>query len=183
MANGVTRQVSSKQAPKRRSRLRRSRTNNDGTSRAALERECQTLRDQCTSLRERAEAAEQLYRELLSVLSHDIRNPLSVVLVSTRLLDRICGREENVRRQIEATSRAADEINQMVEDLLDAASIGAGSFRLVASKPNEVAPIIERAYESALPLATHKPLELKREIKSGIPLALCDRDRIVQVLG
>ena len=133
-------------------------------------------------MREHAESTEALHRELLGVLSHDLRNPLSVILVSSRLLDRMCAPDAGVRKQVEAVARAADEINQMIQDLLDAASIEANSLR-VAAEPNEVAPIVDRAFEAALPLAGNKPLTLTKDIADGIPLVLCDRERIEHVIA
>src|SRR3954463_941705 len=53
--------------------------------RGALEREHRRLARVCAGLREDAEQAERAQGELLAVLSHDLRNPLSVILRSPRV--------------------------------------------------------------------------------------------------
>src|SRR6185436_13270405 len=95
---------------------------------AAAIRQCRKLERLCLELREEADAAERSRRETLSIVSHDIRNPLSVILVSTKLLSRSIPPESNAKKQLDAIGRAADEINHLIQELLDASHIEAGAL-------------------------------------------------------
>jgi signal transduction histidine kinase len=153
----------------------------DTSSRAALEHKCARLERLCATLRERAELAEQGEQELLSVVSHDLRNPLSVILVSSRLMMRTCAPDAPARKQLEAVARAADEINLMVQDLVDAASIQAGRLA-VGAEAHEAELLLDKALEAVQPIASAKPLEITKRVDEALPPVLCDRERIVQVV-
>jgi signal transduction histidine kinase len=60
---------------------------------------------------------------LLSTLSHDLRNPLSVVLVSLRMLSRAIPPENPARKHVDALGRASEEIGAILEDMSDVARI------------------------------------------------------------
>ena len=71
------------------------------------------------------------------MLAHDLRNPLSVILVSLRLLERSIGAEHGARRQLDALGRAADEMNAILQDLSDANRIEAGELLMTRMAPLE----------------------------------------------
>src|ERR1700760_1913292 len=73
---------------------------------------------------------ERAGAELVSSLTHDLRNPLSVILVSARLLARSLGAGHAGKRHLDAMTRAADEINQPLQDVSDASNIEAGRLAL-----------------------------------------------------
>ncbi len=131
-------------------------------------------------LEERVGELEALQREILSVVSHDLRNPLSVILVSSRLLLRTI-EAPGPRRQLEAITRGADEINHIIQDLCDAVAIEAGALT-VGADPQEVAPMVARALDVTRPLAAQKPVELRAEIAPGVERVVGDKDRLEQVL-
>ncbi|MGK3982217.1 ATP-binding protein [Sorangium sp. So ce136] len=146
----------------------------------AAERE--RLEAQCQRLELRAEAAERMLRETVSTISHDLRNSLSVIVVSARMLMRSIPREGSGRRQLEAITRASDEINQLAQDLVDAMSIESGSLK-IGKGAHEVEPILDKAIELVGPTVALKPLEIAKELPHDVPPIACDRDRIVQVLA
>ncbi|XXT23522.1 HAMP domain-containing sensor histidine kinase [Sorangium sp. So ce429] len=146
----------------------------------AAERE--RLEAQCQRLELRADAAERMLRETVSTISHDLRNSLSVIVVSARMLMRSVPQEGSGRRQLEAITRAADEINQLAQDLVDAMSIESGSLK-IGKGAHEVEPILDRAIELVGPTVALKPLEITKELPHDVPPIACDRDRIVQVLA
>lgn len=153
---------------------RRAQTS-DAVSRERLEERCQALE-------RRAEAAERMLRDTVSTISHDLRNPLSVIVVSARMLLRSLPQDAPGRRQIDAITRAADEINQLAQDLVDAMSIETGSLR-IGTAAHEVAPIVDKALELVAPTVALKPLEIAKEVPNDLPPIACDRERIVQVVA
>ena len=169
----------------------------DGTDRAsargrgALEREHRRLVGLCARLREDAEEAERAQGELLAILSHDLRNPLSVILMTTRMLAQpSAGRPSAAttaagdapnRRLIEALSRAAEELSNLAQDMSDAGRLEAGRLS-VAMEAVDVAPLVAHAVAVMRAHADVKHLRLKGEVADDVPPALGDRDRMTRVL-
>jgi signal transduction histidine kinase len=160
-------------------------------SRGALEREHRRLSRVCAGLRESAEEAERAQGELLGILSHDLRNPLSVILMSTRMLAHPtagkppakaegAGWEPN-RRLIDALSRAAEELSNLAQDMSDAGRLEAGRLS-VAMEAVDVAPLVAHAVSIMRAHADIKHLRLKGEVDDDVPPALGDRDRMTRVL-
>ena len=166
----------------------------DGTERAparsrgALEREHRRLSRICAGLRQTAEDAERAQGELLAILSHDLRNPLSVILMSTRMLAHpssgrpaaAAGEAPN-RRLIEALSRAAEELSNLAQDMSDAGRLEAGRLS-VAMEAVDVAPLVAHAVSAMRAHADIKHLRLKGEVEDDVPPAFGDRDRMQRVL-
>lgn len=170
-------------APSRPTRRRSSAAKGEpGQAGTEADRERDRLQRKCEEYRQRALASEREQAEILSVVSHDLRNPLSAILVSSRMLSRTIPPGAEGRRQLDAIQRAAEEINHVIQDLLDATSIETGSLMLGA-KPCDVAPLIDAAIAAIGPAAAQKPLVLKKEILPDLPRVLVDRDRTVQALS
>ena len=145
-----------------------------GEREAELERECQALA-------ERAERVDRTSAELVSTLAHDLRNPLSVILVSAKLLVRSLGEGQAGNRHVDAIGRAADEINQMLQDVSDASSIERGRLT-VACEPQTLAPLAERAIAGVELAATSKGLSIDKLFAAGLPTVLVEPDRMVKAL-
>lgn len=150
-------------------------------SSSSLARECERLEELCHALELRAEAAEQALRQTASTVSHDLRNPLSVIMVSSRLVLRSLEQDGLGRKHVDAILRAADEINQLAHDLVDATSIESGTLR-VDRMPQEIGPILAKAIEISGPIAAAKPVELTSEIAPGLRPIGGERERLIQVL-
>jgi signal transduction histidine kinase len=85
-------------------------------------------------LRKRAEAAEKRTREVLAIVSHDIANPLNVMLLGLRLLaERV--EQEELHHHLHTVTRAAERISRLVLDLLDSSAIEAGKVTLATTTP------------------------------------------------
>ncbi|HSN97455.1 MAG TPA: HAMP domain-containing sensor histidine kinase [Candidatus Nanopelagicales bacterium] len=168
-------------------RAARKKINNDNqekpspSSAASLAHECERLEQLCHALEERAEAAEQAHRLTATTVAHDLCNALSVIVMSSRLLARTVGQDSAGRKQIDAILRAADEMELLARDLVDASHIEAGSLR-VDSDPQEVEPLVARALELAAPAAAAKPVTLGSQVAPMVGSVEADHDRLVQVL-
>jgi signal transduction histidine kinase len=141
---------------------------------AELERECRELA-------ERLERVERTSAELVSTLAHDLRNPLSVVLVSAKLLARSLGAEHASHRHVDAVGRAADEINQMLQDVSDASNIERGRLSVVC-EPQALAPLAERALAAVELAASSKGIQIEKRFAPELPTVLVEPDRLVKVL-
>lgn len=123
--------------------------------------------------------------ELLSIVSHDLRNPLGVILMSAMILIRnsaAAGYKPQEVHQLEAIRRSAERMNHLIQDLLDVAKIESGHLP-IERRPHEPAGLIKDAIESLKPLAERKSLKLMTDQIAELPPVWADRDRVFQVFS
>jgi signal transduction histidine kinase len=134
-------------------------------------------------LRERAEALDRRQRELVAVVSHDLRNPLGAVLLGISTLRRWPRLEaDKVRENLEVMQRAAERASKLVHDLLDVARLDAGHLQLELA-PADPGALLREAAELMRPLLAERKLACETQIEEGLPQVLCDRERVLQVLS
>ena len=140
------------------------------------------------SVRKKAEDALRLAlrmrEDFLAIVSHELRNPLSSILMGTELL--LMGTPVKERRrlgrpQLESTLRAAKRMTRLVTDLLDLSSMEAGHLAM-HREIHDVRDILSAAFAIAQPLALLKSVRLELSLPPDPLPADCDRERIVQVL-
>src|SRR5579872_4107174 len=83
--------------------------------------------------------------EVLAIVSHDLRNPLSAVQLSARLLGEL-GLDERARKHLEMIQRAVRSMSRLIEDLLDAVSIDSSKLTLDV-RPVPVAEVMSELRE------------------------------------
>jgi PAS domain S-box-containing protein len=135
------------------------------------------IRDKETALRRAVYQRE----EVVSIVSHDLRNPLGVVAAAADLLIELPVDEKERRLQAEIIARSAGRMGRLIEDLLDVARIEAGAF-VVRPSAERVRPILEEAIELSAHQAEQAGVALLVEVASHVPPARMDRDRILQAL-
>ena len=131
-----------------------------------------------------AQEALRAREDLLAIVSHDLRNPLGVVLASSALLLKSSlppEREERARRQVEAIQRAGNRMNRLIRDLLDFASIQAGHLS-VSTRPQAVGDMVTEVLETLEPLAAAKSQRLVADVPPGMEMR-CDHDRVIQLFS
>jgi PAS domain S-box-containing protein len=131
-----------------------------------------------------AQDALRSREDLLAIVSHDLRNPLGVVLASTSLLLKSNlppDKQERARRQVEAIQRAGNRMNRLIRDLLDFASIQAGRLS-VSVRPQEVAAMVAEVLEVMEPLAAAKSMKLVADVAADLAIR-CDHDRVIQLFS
>ena len=135
----------------------------------------------------RAELAAEVRRDLVAVVAHDLKNPLNAVAMAAALLSKGAPSGpagDRARRQTGIITRATDRMNRLIHDLLDVSAIDAGRLE-IDRQPHRVGVIVTEALEAMTPLAQEKQLTLARALDEEVETvaALCDRDRLVQVLA
>jgi PAS domain S-box-containing protein len=135
-------------------------------------------------LGEEVRAAVEARENLLAVVSHDLRSPLTAIKLSASLLAAKCAGPERAdeRRQLDLVRRSTDRMSRLIEDLLQAATIEAGTFTVELAR-EEVPPILEQALDALAPLAATRSVRIERDAPPGLPPIRCDRQRVMQVLS
>ena len=123
-----------------------------------------------------AKQATQARDDILGVVAHDLRNPLSAIASLAEVL-RVKGAEREVGEEIAA---AANRMNRLIGDLLDVTMMEAGRISLKRERL-PASEIITDALEGQTPLASSASLELRLETAPELPDISADRDRLLQV--
>jgi two-component system CheB/CheR fusion protein len=152
----------------------------DITQRKQWEAERTQLLIQEQSARAAAETANRAKDEFLSVLSHELRNPLNAMLgwanlLRTRQLD-----ESTAKRGLQSIERSAKAQSQLIGDLLDISRISSGRLRLDAEQL-ELVPIIEEAINVVRLSAEAKNLQLESRLDPTPKKIIGDPTRLQQV--
>ncbi len=127
------------------------------------------------------EAGKRAREEVLAVVSHDMKGPLSTILTSSRMLEKAApgDREAEAARLI---SRSATRLTRLASDLLDFSAIEAGRLSVVRT-PHGAASLAREAVETLQEMAQDRGVRLAADsVPAGLEIE-CDRDRIIQVLS
>jgi len=123
--------------------------------------------------------ATQLRDQVLGVVAHDLRSPLSNILLQISA-SKYLGSEPGRLKPLEVIERAAKRMNRLIEDLLDVALMEAGQLTIERTQLSAGRLIVE-AVDMQRPLASSSCLELRIEVDPDVPEILGDRGRILQV--
>ncbi len=130
----------------------------------------------------RAQREAAARKQILGIVSHDLRNPLSAVSMLSRRLAENPPSEQECRSIGNHILASVDWMHRLMEDLLDAASIDAGKLSVVV-EPQSVGQILETATNMFAEQAASQGVTLTCEIPPVAPWALCDASRVIQVLA
>ena len=153
----------------------------DFTERKRAEAERAQLLEQAQAAQRAAEAATNAKDEFITVVAHELRNPLSAILGWTRLIRDRKLDEAILTRAFETIERNAKLQTQLIEDLLDLSRIEQGQLRLDMSSV-QVSAVIEAALETMRLLAQAKHIALEAELSAVTAETNGDANRLQQVL-
>lgn len=132
--------------------------------------------------RARAELREQnrLKDELLSVVSHDLRTPLTSIMgyLELALSDEVDADER--QGFLEVVRRNTDRLHRLVEDLLFVSRVQSGAHALDIA-PVDVASLVHDTVAAFAPQAESADVELRCEVAADVVL-LADGHRVAEVL-
>lgn len=132
--------------------------------------------------RRAAESQMRLRGELLAMVSHDLRNPLGVISMTSSLLAPfVAPQHGRARQHLDTLNRSALRMERLIHDLLDFAAIEGGGFR-VRRVALSVSRLMEQASELE-PLALERGIDLEVRLPQRDVDVWCDPDRIHQVFS
>jgi len=114
----------------------------------------------------------------MATVAHDLKNPLSVILMTTRLLR---GGVERFPASVETIERHAKYMLLLVHDILESAVMSSTQFVI---HPAPCAPqlLLGEAVASVAPLVSQKLQQVQIDVVKNVPQVLVDPHRIMQVL-
>ena len=154
----------------------------DITERKRLESELKYIIIQEQSARSAAESANRAKDEFLSMVSHELRNPLGAILGWAQLLRTQKFDADRTKHALETIEQSAKTQDRLIEDLLDVSAIASGKLRLNTSSI-DLMPIIQASISIAQLSADAKQIELISTLDPAPQQIVGDPDRIGQIIS
>ncbi|HET6371903.1 MAG TPA: ATP-binding protein, partial [Candidatus Polarisedimenticolia bacterium] len=131
-----------------------------------------------------ARKMDEMKSNLISIVSHDVRTPLTSIKSYAEILYDDLESLEPARQRhfLDIINREADRLARLVTNYLDLQKIEAGMMRL-SPAPMEVAKFVEESLEAFQGAAREKGVALSRQMEPSLPVLRGDRDRLLQVLA
>lgn len=129
----------------------------------------------------RAEEASRAKDNFMASVSHELRNPLNSIMLSSGILLADQTLQENARQKVKAIERASRTQAQLIEDLLDVSRIESGRMRLDV-QATDLAQVVKAAVDANRVAADAKSIELQEIIDSRVSLISGDPQRMQQVV-
>ena len=135
---------------------------------------------------QREQQAVRARDELVAVVSHDLRNPMTIISMLCGMMQKAFSSDgthssRRISSAIDTMQQASSRMNVLLEDLLDTSKIEAGRYT-IAQQPLDVSQIFEEAYSLLAPLATDKSVELTFHAEPDLKIS-ADPERLFQVLS
>ncbi len=133
------------------------------------------------SVRAEAEAANRAKDEFLSIVSHELRNPLNSMLGWAQLLRNRKFNAAKTDQALELIEQSAKSQAQLIEDILDISRITTGKLQL-KSKLIDLASIIKLASDIVRLSADAKNIQIESQLDSEPVRMSADPERLQQVV-
>lgn len=134
-------------------------------------------------LYQEAQRASQARDEILGVVSHDLRNPISAISMCARVLLESPPAEASERRELaEAIFESTHLMQRLIQDLLDVSTIESGHLK-VYPRRESLARIVESAMTMVREGASERGVRLQSALPSDLPPVEVDSQRLEQVLA
>lgn len=129
-----------------------------------------------------AQRAIKVREDILSVVSHDLKNPLTTISMIGQLLLRIPQTDQSRLVQYSKNLKSCtDQMHRMIEDLMDFSKIQLGKLSIEKTLQSP-ASLIEMVYEMMKDSAEEKELEFTFELTPELPALHFDKQRMAQAL-
>jgi signal transduction histidine kinase len=123
--------------------------------------------------------------DFLAIVTHDLRDLIGGVVMSTALISEAAAKTEDgkaILAEAKRIERHAARMNRLIGDLMDVASIDAGKLR-VAPATGDLALLVAEVVDTFAAAASAKGVSLATRIDAAPLVAAFDHDRILQVLA
>jgi len=124
---------------------------------------------------------DEMKTEFINAVSHDLRSPLSGILIATHLVSQTGDVNDQQREFLETIEQRVAAMTEQIDDLLDAARVEAGID--MELEPCAVAPLISQVVNQLEEQVQDKQLQLKVVVNTNLPPVIGNARRLRQVLS
>lgn len=123
----------------------------------------------------------ELKSDFVNAVSHDLRSPLSGILIATHLLPQLGTINDAQRELLDTVETRVKNMGALIDDLLDVGKIEAGID--IDMEPCPINPIIGEVITSFKPQADDKAIKLVGNLNKELPLVMANVTRLRQVMS
>lgn len=152
---------------------------------AELEQKVEERTEEIKAQGERISELAHQKDELLGMVAHDLRTPLTGLLGFAEIA--ISGLESGAKRErlrddLDVIRQTAVEMNELLSDLLDVSKIEAGKIEIEKS-PTDMPMLLRELSRRYAMWTESKGMSLRVDVEPGLPLVPLDVRRVSQVLN
>jgi len=129
-------------------------------------------------------ALEKEREEFVSMLTHDLKTPLTAVMGSVDLVreSRLGPINEEQKEYLDSATESCGEIVEMIDTLLDVYRFESGKMALAFTE-EDLGAILRKALSSFRPLAERSEITLSAAIPDDLPYLRLDRTKVGRLFG
>jgi len=139
------------------------------------------LFDQLRQSFKKLEELEKLRDNLTDMIVHDLRTPLSSVIVGMRMLDSLGDLNDDQREMANISISGGETLLGMVNDLLDVEKMESGTMQLECSELN-VSQLIDVSVAQVASLSDEKKLKVVKDIGPNVTVFRGDENKLIRTL-
>jgi signal transduction histidine kinase len=124
---------------------------------------------------------DQLKTELISTVSHDLKQPLAVMRGYIELLQMRYNLEPQANQYLEHTLRSLNNMQALIDDLLDMARLERGIDLRI--EPVDLRILLTHCIDMLQPLIRSKALTVRLDLEQHVPPVAGDQQRLSQVFN
>ncbi len=155
----------------------------DCTLTASAPPEIRELSDAFFLMCERLREVDKIKGDFFSMISHELKTPLTTIREGTSLLLEGAGgaTSEKQGRLLTIIAAESERLTGLVNSILDLSKMEAGMITYNFGE-GSIMPLIEQAMTEIVPYAEAKKIVLERKTAGDIPATRMDRERLLEVL-
>jgi hypothetical protein len=129
-------------------------------------------------------ALEREKEDFVSMLSHDLKTPITAIVGSIDLVreGRLGPLNDEQKEFLDTAVESCADMVDMIDTLLDIHKFEAGMMKLKATE-EEVYLLVERAVYGLRAAAEKKGVSLQVEVSAGLPTIMVDRGKVIRLIA
>lgn len=148
-----------------------------------LARTFNSMAEQLESAAQHQHELDQLRRDLIAWVGHDLRTPLaSTRVIVEALADGVVEDTETAQRLLRTAQRDIKSLSLLIDDLFELAQLDAGGLK-PDRQPYPLSELIAETVESFHALAEQRGVTVRAQVAAGSDPAQVDAQQISRVLG